>query len=198
MEHFHSLYPDIKLRIFNSIPSESNNDLKNGSIDFAVVSTPTGASKHLIETELFQLQDILIAGNQFKELQGHTWHLEKLKKYPLICLGKGTKSYSFFEQLYSSYHLDLTPDIEAAFTEFILPLVKHNFGIGFLPENSAASVIQAGEVFQIDLSEQIPLRSICLVENPKHTLNLAGATTPGNIVLALLYYVFRSKLILFQ
>ena len=174
LEHFHSLYPDIKLRISNSIPPESNNDLKNGSIDFAVVSTPTGASKPLAETELCQLQDILIAGNQFKELQGRTWHLEELKKYPLICLGKGTKSYSFFERLYSSYHRALTPDIEAASTDLILPMVKHNFGIGFLPESSAAPAIQAGEVFQIDLADQIPLRSICLVEDPKHTLNLAA------------------------
>ena len=53
-------------------------------------------------------------------------------------------------------------------------MVKHNFGIGFLPESSAAPAIQAGEVFQIDLSDQIPLRSICLVEDPKHTLNLAA------------------------
>ena len=159
LEHFHSLYPDIKLRISNSIPPESNNDLKNGSIDFAVVSTPTGASKPLAETELCQLQDILIAGNQFKELQGRTWHLEELKKYPLICLGKGTKSYSFFERLS---------------TDLIHPMVKHKFGIGFLPESSAAPAIQAGEVFQIDLADQIPLRSICLVEDPKHTLNLAA------------------------
>ena len=47
----------------------------------------------------------------------------------------------------------------------VLPMVKHNLGLGFYSETLAAESIVRGEVFHIRLVEPIPEREINLVED---------------------------------
>lgn len=53
----------------------------------------------------------------------------------------------------------------AATTDQVLPMVKNNLGLGFLPESLAMPAIENGDVFCVDLIEKLPERKICLIEN---------------------------------
>ena len=94
-----------------------------------------------------------------------------LKKYPFICLGRETSTFQFYNQLFLSQELELIPDTEAATTDQILPLVKNNLGLAFLPEPMALESLAKQEVLQIAISEKLPLRHICLVHDHQHPLN---------------------------
>ena len=90
--------------------------------------------------------------------------------------------FQFYNQLFLSQELELIPDTEAATTDQILPLVKNNLGLAFLPEPMALESLAKQEVLQIAISEKLPLRHICLVHDHQHPLN-SGARELKKIIL---------------
>lgn len=171
---FHLTYPGIKIQITNHSTPQAVSAVKSGLVDFAVVVTPSGVSNPLQELPLKEVQDILIAGPHFSHLAGKTLHLEDLSPFPLICLGRETKTYEFYDRLFSEHGLILQPDMEAATTDQILPMVKYDLGFGFLPFAFARESIEKEEVFQIRLAEKIPPRHICLVRDKSRPLSAAA------------------------
>ena len=99
-----------------------------------------------------------------------------LTNYPIICLGKNTKTYEFYDALFSQHNLVLKPDVEAATTDQLLPLVKHDLGLSFIPEYFVKDALELHEVIQISLAEEIPSRSICLVQDINRPLSTAART----------------------
>ena len=174
LRSFHMDYPGIRIRISNQSTPQAVAALKSGLVDLAVVTTPTGIGKPLREIPLKPFREILIGGPQFAFLAGKTLRLSELEDYPLICLGKGTLTYEFYNRFFLDHGLSLQPDTEAATTDQVLPLVKSDLGIGFLPESFAADSLARGEVFRIFLAEEIPERSICLVKDTGRPLSIAA------------------------
>ena len=171
---FHSAYPGIRLHILNHSTPQAIQALKNRLIDFAVVTTPMDVQLPLKETYLKSFQEILIGSPHYSFLKETPHHLSELVGYPFICLGKDTRTYEFYTGFFLQHGLLLKPDIEVATTNQMMPMVKNNLGIGFIPECFALSSIKSGEVFSIPLIEQVPRRSICLVENTSRHLSIAA------------------------
>ncbi len=174
LRKFHRAYPGIRIRISNHSTPQAISALKAGLSDFAVVTTPTNVSRPLIEIPLKPYQEILVASQQFSFLKRTEFHLEDILKYPFICLGKHTKTYEFYRQLFLKYNLNFQPDIEASTTDQILPMIQHDLGIGFIPKSFAKEALEKEEVFQIPLVEPIPERSICLIKDTSHPLSIAA------------------------
>lgn len=162
---FHMLHPGIRLRISNQSTPQAVAALQNGHADLAVVTTPTGTGKPLVEKPLRPFREILIGGPQLSFLAGKVLHLREVAEYPLICLGRQTMTYEFYNRLFLENGLSLQPDTEVATSDQVLPLVKNDLGIGFLPEALAAESVARGEVFRIRLAETIPERFICLLKD---------------------------------
>lgn len=163
LKAFHAAYPGIRLKIHNHLTLQAIRSVKNGEIDFAVVTTPTNVEAPLKEVPLQCFREVLIGGQSFAALGRREISLAELDKYLLICLGRETMTYQFYHQLFLSYGLELAPDIEAATTDQILPLVRYDLGLAFLPEPMAREAIAKKEVVQISLREKIPERRICMV-----------------------------------
>lgn len=174
LKMFRRKYPGIRIKISNHSTPQAISALKNGQADFAVVSSPTGIVKPLKEIKAAGFRDILIAGEEYSFLRNKKCTLKELQKYPLICLGKETKSYEFFSGLYLKHGLNLQADIEAATTDQILPMVKSNLGIGFVPEQLAKKELESGEVFQIELDETVPPRNVCIITDTKRSVSIAA------------------------
>ena len=171
LEHFHTRYPHVRLRISNHSTPQALAALKSGSVDLAVVTTPTGASKPLSELPLTPFQEILVGGPGFAKLAARKLTFKSLLDYPLICLGRETMTYRFYEQLFLKRGLPFQVDTEAATTDQVLPLVKNDLGLGFLPEPFAEEALVRGEVYRIPLADQIPKRQVCMVKDSSRTLS---------------------------
>ena len=92
----------------------------------------------------------------------------------MISLGRETMTYKFYNSVFLSHGLDLSPDTEAATADQILPLVKCELGLAFLPQPMAAPSLLKKEIVQIPLKDEIPERQICLVYDSQHPMGAAA------------------------
>jgi len=174
LKNFHMNYPGIRLKLYNHSTPQAIEAVKSGRIDFAVVTTPTEVKPPLKQINLQPFREVLVGGKTFADLGKRVLSLAELKDYPLICLGRETMTFRFYHQLFLSHGLELNPDTEAATTDQILPLVKCELGLAFLPEPMAIEAIRQHEVIPISLKETIPERNVCMVYDSRHPLNMAA------------------------
>lgn len=174
LRQFRRSFPGIRISVTNHTAIQAVSAVKSGQVDFAVISTPAPVSKPYVMTRLTPVQDILVAGPAYEELKGKTMTLEQVTAYPLICLEEHTRTREFYQKWFAEQGLTLQPDIETATTDQVLPMVRYDLGLGFLPAQFAASAIAAGDVFQIQLAQPIPLRHICLVHDKGRPMSRAA------------------------
>lgn len=171
---FHMDYPGIRLKLYNHSTPQAIKAVKNGIIDFAVVSTPAEVEAPLKMVKLSSFKEILVGGNTFTALGSQQLSLKELADYPLIGLGRETMTFQFFNRFFMQHGLEFAPDTEAATTDQILPLVKCELGLAFMPEPMARKALDSHEIVQISLEEEIPQRNICLVYDSHHPVSAAA------------------------
>ena len=142
--------------------------------DFAVASTPAEVKKPLKAIPLLSFKEILVANAAYKDMFKEPVSLKKLVEYPFICLGKNTSTYDFYTRFFLEHGIAMTADTEAATIDQILPMVRQNLGIGFIPEPLAQEVIEQGIVIQVPLLEEPPVREICFVEDKSSPHSMAA------------------------
>ena len=171
---FHRDYPGVRIRISNQTTPQAIQALKNGVVDFAVITNPSGVSRPLKEIPLKSLREILVGGPQFLPLSENTWHLRELEPYSFVCMDKKSRSYELYGDFFLEHGLILEPDLEAATMDQVLLMVKNGLGIGFLPEEFARDALEKKEIFRIHLYEEPPKRSISLIQDMERPLNVAA------------------------
>lgn len=176
MEEFNSLYPNVRFKILNNSTTESVNAVKEGKVDLAFVSANLQVAKPLRMKILRKYRDILIAGMRFEELKAgkEELSLKELVSYPWISLTAETISRRFLNEYFEKNSLTFTPDMELATTDMILPAVKHNLGLGFIPAEFADSELKSGQVFEIKVKEKLPERNIILIYDMEYPQSIAA------------------------
>lgn len=168
LDDFHPKHPNVKFKINTGSNNGTIEKLKSGIFDIAFVSTPCVTPKPLHTVNVRRFNDILIAGNGFSELKGKTLSLSDIKNYPFVCLRHSMQLRQFIDDIFAEKGLTMTPDIEADSADLLVPMIKHNFGLGFVPQYMAEDVIKRGEAFRINLEDELPQRYICMITDPNH------------------------------
>ena len=163
----------MRIRIFNHSTPQAILALESKVVDFAAVTSPLTIQKPLHKTHLASYREILIGGTKYKELASQIRSLNDLSGIPVIGLADGTGTRELYHRYFLSHGLMFAPDMEAATTDQILPMITHNLGIGFYPEELAAETIARGSAYAIRLVEPIPEREICLVTNSSIQMSAA-------------------------
>ena len=174
LRDFHTEYPGIRLRISNHSTPQAVQAVKNGEVDFAIVSTPAEIESGLKMVELKPFYEVLVGGRTFTALASQSLTLKELCSYPLISLSDESVTRSLYRQFFLDHGVVLKPDTEAATTDQMLTLVKSELGLAFVPEPMAKEALERGELVQLHLQEIIPTRSICLVYDRHRPLNTAA------------------------
>ena len=147
MEEFNSLYPNVRFKILNNSTTESVNAVKEGKVDLAFVSANLQVAKPLRMKILRKYRDILIAE---------------------------TITRRFLNEYFEKNSLTFTPDMELATTDMILPAVRHNLGLGFIPAEFADAELKSGQVFEIKVKEKLPERNIILIYDMEYPQSIAA------------------------
>lgn len=171
---FHEDFPRIRLRISNHSTPQAVQAVRNGEVDFAVVSTPAEAEAPLNIVELEPFREILVGGRTFTALASQTLSLKELSAYPLISLSEESMTRAFYRQFFLEHDAVLRPDTEAATTDQMLTLVRSELGLAFVPEPMTRNALKSREIVQLTLREEIPARSVCLVYDRHRPLNTAA------------------------
>ena len=173
MEEFNSLYPNVRFKILNNSTTESVNAVKEGKVDLAFVSANLQVAKPLRMKILRKYRDILIAGMRFEELKEEL-SLKELVSYPWISLTAETITRRFLNEYFEKNGLTFAPDMELATTDMILPAVRHNLGLGFIPAEFADAELKSGQVFEIKVKEKLPERNIVLIYDMEYPQSIAA------------------------
>ena len=176
MEEFNSLYPNVIFKILNNSTTESVNAVKEGKVDLAFVSANLQVAKPLRMKILRKYRDILIAGKRFEELKAgkEELSLKELVSYPWISLTAETITRRFLNEYFEKNGLTFMPDMELATTDMILPAVRHNLGLGFIPAEFADAELESGQVFEIKVKEKLPERNIVLIYDMEYPQSIAA------------------------
>lgn len=171
LKKYRSLYPGIKLKISNHSTPQAIDAIKNGFADIAVVTTPTLPSAMLEEITVRKFREVAVCSSAFSELWGRKVSFEELLSYPLISLGTQTKSYELYSEFFAGEGLRYQPETEAATADQIVPMVKADLGIGFVPEEFLEGI---EGVSVIETEKSLPEREIRLVKRCEQPLGIAA------------------------
>ena len=174
LESYHITYPGVRIKISNCSTPQAIGELKNGLADFALVTTPTGMKEDMKAVMLRPFSAVAVCGTAYSQLKDRELTLKELAEYPIVSLDAKNKTYELYAKWFSDHGLTFSPDIEAATTDQLLPMVKHNLGIGFVPEMFVENDKQSERIIRLRVKEKIPDGSICLVTRKDHGLSIAA------------------------
>ncbi len=171
LDKFHARFPKVKILLSNHTTHQALTAIRSKAVELAVVTTPFELSPPIRQTRIKTFRDILVCGREYRQLQDREIHLMDVCRYPLISLGKHTMSHQHYRALFLQNNVKFAPDMEASTTGQILAMVKNNLGVAFLSESLVSAAIENGEVFRVELAEEIPERWVCLIENADQPLS---------------------------
>lgn len=174
LSQFRSLYPGVHIKLISGSTPDAVETLENGLADLAVVTTPVDLTENLKKTPLMQIQEVAICGRAYQTWSQSVHSLSDLEDVPTISLSEKSGTYRFYTKIFTDHNLIFEPDIEAATADQVLPMVKANLGIGFVPEAFLQPEDIGTNVFPIALSEVIPKRSIFMLTSRKHRQGAAA------------------------
>ncbi len=173
LKEFRLHHPQVRLRVSNHSTPQAIAALKSGAVELALVTSPVEEQKSLVVKTVKEIPHVAVCGTAFAALADHPMSLSELAQYPLVSLGAHTKTRELHETWFAAHGLVFSPEIEAYTSDQILPFVKNNLGIGFVPteivedENSV-------QLLTLRLRETIPSRAICFLKRRDQTLSLAA------------------------
>lgn len=174
LNRYRRMYPGVQVKISNHSTPQAISALQNGLADIAVVTTPLDLSDKIHVAKIRAFQECAVCGDSYTGLLETPLSFSDMTDIPFICLSPGTKTYEFYTELFARHGLTIRPDIEAATADQILPMVRNNLGIGFVPEDFLSDVSENTGIHKLTLAQEIPPRFICLIKNMEIPLSIAA------------------------
>lgn len=173
LKKFRNAYPGIRIRILNHSTPQALDVLKKGLADFAVVTEPFELPAGLSADALRSIQEVPVCSSAFSLSTGTVLTGGQLQQYPLIGLGEKTGSYTFYWEYFQKMGLAFHPEVEAATADQILPMVKADLGIGFVPADFLEKET-LDKLVILNIMPPIPARNICIVGRKNTPLSIAA------------------------
>ncbi len=174
LERYHEEYPHIKVMVTNAPTPETLVLLKEGKIDFGVVSTPFQESSELSVLKVKEIEDCFVAGRKFMQYKNRMLDLQELEKLPIISLEKNTSTRTCMDRFLLKNGVEMHPEFELATSDMIVQFSKRNLGIGSVMKEFAAEELESGKLFELRFNKIIPKRHICVVTEKKTPISRAA------------------------
>ncbi|MDI9483166.1 MAG: LysR family transcriptional regulator [Bacillota bacterium] len=159
LEIFHNSSPNINLKIINRTTMELCAMLKSGEIDLAVCNLPVKDSALCIK-KCIDIHDIFVCGEKYRHLCSSPVEIEDIAKLPLIFLERKSNSRQYVERYLASKGIKIQPEIELGSHDLLLEFAKYNFGVSCVIEEFSTEYLNKGQLYKIELTEEIPERAI--------------------------------------
>lgn len=174
LKNYRKAYPGIHMRISNSSTPQAIDVLKKGLADFAIVTEPFELPAELSSKVLRNIQEVPVCSRAFSLSTGTIVTEQLINEYPLIGLGEKTSSFSFYTEFFNKIGCSFSPDVEAATADQILPMVKSDLGIGFVPVDFLKKENMENLVI-LNMKPAIPSRNICILKRKGMSLSVAAS-----------------------
>ncbi len=174
LEKFHEQYPQIKVMVSNAPTPETLGLLREGRIDFGVVSTPFDKPEELNAVNVRRIEDVFVAGRKFISYKNRMLDIQELENLPMIFLEKNTSSRRYMDDFLAGNGVVLQPEFELSTSDMIVQFSLRNLGVGCVVRDFAAEYLESGKLFELRFNKIIPKRSFCVVRSEKMPLSTAA------------------------
>ena len=171
---FRQEYPGVHVRLTNCSTPQALEALRGGTVDMAIATTPMEVQKPLECRTLQTFREMLIAGPAYSSLAGQRLTPALCARYPFVGLGQDMGTSGLYQRFFMEQGVQFRPDTEASGAAQLLPMVKNDLGLGFIPPSFAAEALARGEVVELELSPAPPVRRVCLVTHSARPLSVAA------------------------
>ena len=173
LEFFHNRYPNLKFKIINGTTLELCALIKSGEIDIAICNLPVDdPSLEVIPCR--DVRDIFVCGDKYKDLAKYKISLQEIVKYPLIFLEPSSNSRKYVEKFMLSEGIEISPEFELGSFDLLLEFAKINLGIACVVKEFSKDYLEKEVLYEINLLEEIPKRSIGVCYLKSVPLSLAS------------------------
>lgn len=162
LEKFTHRYPKIKIQVINRTSSQIVNILKNGMVDFGIVTLPVNDSKIHVE-EITAVEDIFVASDRFLNLKDTAVSLNVLARQPLLMLQKNSATRRNFDAFLQSQGITITPEVELESVDLLVEFARIGLGVAHVLKESAEYAIKSHELFQVKTKEKLPSRKLGII-----------------------------------
>jgi DNA-binding transcriptional LysR family regulator len=172
LEHFSQSYPKIKIQFLNRTSLQLIEALKNGMIDFGIVTLPV-TEVNLSVDELTSVTDVFVAGDRFAALKGQKVSWEELSHYPVLLLEKSSATRRNLDNFLKRQGTAIVPEVELESVELLVEFAKIGLGIAHVLKESALDDINNNRLFIVEMAKELPKRKLGLVTNKNMPLSEA-------------------------
>lgn len=193
LQEYHERFPGIKVTVTNAPTPRTIELLKEGKIDFGVVSTPipkgtklhsanwpTGAAA-LDLMPVREIEDVFVAGRRFIQYKNHMLDLQELEKLPIIFLEGDTSTKSYMTRFLAQNGVELHPEFELATSDMIVQFALRSLGVGSVVRDFAREYLEDGRLFELRFNKIIPRRQICVIRDEKESASRAAQEFLGMV-----------------
>lgn len=173
LERFHEQFPKVRIMVTNAPTPETLELLKNGKLDFGVVSTPFEEERFHVR-RVKKIEDIYVAGRKFAEYKEQILPLQKIAEIPVISLEKHTSTRSYVDAFLKKNGVEMHPEFELATSDMIVQFALRNLGVGNVVKDFAREYLREGSLFELAFEKKIPERDICIVTQKSCPLSRAA------------------------
>ena len=153
-------YPAVKIELITGTTPETLSQLKENKCDVGFVNLPVEDKEVNFKGMVAQLSDVFVAGDRFSKLRGEKLSLSDLQEYPLLMIESNTVARRALASYTQTLGIQLSPDIEVENWDLMLKFAKCGMGIGCVPREYAKSMLDSGELFEVDVAPALPVRGV--------------------------------------
>lgn len=173
LKQYRKLYPGIRIKILNQSTPQALRTLKDGLADFAIVTEPFDLQANISVEIIRSIQEVAVCSKEYGIEQGKILSNIQLDRYPLIGLEEHTSSFGFFADYFNSIGITYKPDVEAATADQILPMVRSDLGIGFVPTDFLQNE-NLENLVVLTMDREVPKRNICILKRKDTALTISA------------------------
>lgn len=174
LEEFHHRYPGIRIAIVNRTSSQTLDLLRQGLIDFGIVSIPRDRSEFVYH-DLLTIEDIFVSGKRYPELSEPV-PLAALNQYPLMMLEKHNLTRRYIDDYLAANQTVLQPEIEMGSMDFLIDFARIGLGIALVIKKFVEDELNRGLLFQLPVAPAIPARKVGIVVAKNLPFSIAAET----------------------
>lgn len=162
IKEFGKRYPNVTIKVINRTTPQLLEVLNSGLIDISITTLPV--NEDLFNAYPFiEVDDIFVASQNFSELKDRSISVKELLNYPLVMLRSDSSTRKAIDACFNNYGLTCSPEIELESLDLMLEFAKIGTGIAYVLKESALDLIAQGELFQVQIKEELPKRSVGVV-----------------------------------
>ncbi|KNY28432.1 LysR family transcriptional regulator [Pseudobacteroides cellulosolvens] len=173
LEKFNTLYPKIKIHVINRTSSQILNLLKNGIVDFGIVTLPV-EDDDISVSEFMNVQDIFVASDKYSDLMNISIDLRDITCYPLLMLEKNSSTRRNLDIYFRSIGVLITPEIELESVDLLVDFAKIGLGVACVLKESAMDALCKKEIFEVQTKEKLPERKLGIISMKSVPLSKAS------------------------